>query len=61
MLKNLIRGGAQALLAILALVASTLPARAADSPLVVGFVYVSPIGEAGWTYQHELGRPRRSG
>jgi len=56
MLKNLIRGGAQALLAILALVASTLPARAADSPLVVGFVYVSPIGEAGWTYQHELGR-----
>ena len=24
--------------------------------LKVGFVYVSPIGEAGWTYQHELGR-----
>ncbi|HWQ10305.1 MAG TPA: BMP family ABC transporter substrate-binding protein [Holophaga sp.] len=22
----------------------------------VGFVYVSPIGDAGWTYQHELGR-----
>src|SRR5580765_1372772 len=56
MLKNLIRGGARALLAILALVASTLPSRAADPPLVVGFVYVSPIGEAGWTYQHELGR-----
>ena len=56
MLKNLIRGGARALLAILALGASTLPSRAADPPLVVGFVYVSPIGEAGWTYQHELGR-----
>lgn len=31
-----------------------LPVQAAD--LKVGFVYVSPIGEAGWTYQHELGR-----
>jgi simple sugar transport system substrate-binding protein len=25
-------------------------------PLQVAFVYVSPIGEAGWTYQHEQGR-----
>jgi basic membrane protein A and related proteins len=24
--------------------------------LRVGFVYVSPIGDAGWTYQHDLGR-----
>ncbi|MDH3595474.1 MAG: BMP family ABC transporter substrate-binding protein [Rhodospirillales bacterium] len=29
---------------------------AAAEPLKVGFVYVSPIGDAGWTYQHELGR-----
>ena len=56
MTKNLIRGGARALLAILALVASTSSPHAADPPLVVGFVYVTPIGEAGWTYQHELGR-----
>lgn len=28
----------------------------AQEPLKVGFVYVSPIGDAGWTYQHELGR-----
>ena len=56
MLKNLIRGGARALLAILALAAAPRPSLAADPPLVVGFVYVSPIGEAGWTYQHELGR-----
>ena len=28
-------------------------AAAADN---VGFVYVSPIGDAGWTYQHDLGR-----
>ena len=57
MLKNLIRGSARALFASLALSASASPTQAADPPpLVVGFVYVSPIGEAGWTYQHELGR-----
>jgi simple sugar transport system substrate-binding protein len=26
------------------------------APLEVGFVYVSPIGTSGWTYQHEQGR-----
>lgn len=26
------------------------------APLKVGFVYVSPVGDAGWTYQHDLGR-----
>ena len=31
-------------------------APAANDPLKVGFVYVSPIGDGGWTYQHELGR-----
>jgi basic membrane protein A len=42
--------------------AATLPAigraqgGAAGEPLKVGYVYVSPIGDAGWTYQHELGR-----
>ncbi len=29
---------------------------AADEPLKVGFVYVSPIGEAGWTWQQDIGR-----
>ncbi len=29
-------------------------AQAAE--LKIGFVYVSPIGDAGWTYQHDLGR-----
>jgi len=28
----------------------------ADEPLKVGFVYVSPIGEAGWTWQQDIGR-----
>ncbi len=30
-------------------------ALAAD-PYKVAFVYVAPIGDAGWTYQHDLGR-----
>jgi basic membrane protein A and related proteins len=25
-------------------------------PLKVAFVYVSPVGQAGWTYQHDIGR-----
>lgn len=32
-----------------------LPAHAAD-PLKVAFVYVGPVGDAGWTYAHEQGR-----
>ncbi|WP_263140590.1 BMP family ABC transporter substrate-binding protein [Pseudomonas sp. RIT-PI-AD] len=33
----------------------SLAAFAAD-PLKVGFVYVGPVGDHGWTYQHEQGR-----
>lgn len=25
-------------------------------PLKVGFVYIGPVGDFGWTYQHDLGR-----
>jgi len=28
----------------------------AQEPLKIGFVYVSPVGDAGWTYQHDLAR-----
>ena len=31
------------------------PAQAAD-PFKVGFVYVGPIGDHGWTYRHDEGR-----
>src|SRR5437870_7862067 len=31
-------------------------AAAAQEPLKIGFVYVSPIGDAGWTFQHDQGR-----
>jgi basic membrane protein A and related proteins len=40
-------------------VALALPAVAqpkAGEPLKIGFVYVSPIGDAGWTFQHDTGR-----
>jgi simple sugar transport system substrate-binding protein len=32
------------------------PLHAADDPLKVGFVYVGPIGDHGWTYRHDVGR-----
>ena len=34
---------------------AVLSAQAAD-PLKVAFVYVGPVGDAGWTYAHEQGR-----
>jgi len=65
MLKNLSRGAWALLAAVVACAAAAAtgaatPApstpAATKTPLVVGFVYVTPVGEAGWTYQHELGR-----
>jgi basic membrane protein A len=47
MLKNLIGVLACALV-------TSLPHAA--EPLKVGFVYVSPVGQAGWTFQHDQGR-----
>src|SRR6185437_5238577 len=35
---------------------ATLTAAAADAPFKVGFVYVSPVGDAGWTSQHDAAR-----
>jgi simple sugar transport system substrate-binding protein len=31
-------------------------AAQSKEPLKIGFVYVSPIGDAGWTFQHDTGR-----
>jgi len=47
MVKNL-------LLAITMLFAFTLTATAKQ--LTVGFIYVGPIGDHGWTYRHDIGR-----
>src|SRR6202163_2596432 len=41
--------------AALAVVASVGSASAADK-LKVGYVYLGPVGDFGWTYQHEVGR-----
>jgi basic membrane protein A and related proteins len=49
--KNLARAAALA-----AALLSPFHTPAQTPPLKVGFVYVSPVGEAGWSYQHDLGR-----
>ena len=40
--------------------ALTLPfagkAMAADEPLKIAFMYVGPVGDMGWSYQHDQGR-----
>ena len=54
MLKNLPRGASAALLGVIAALVVARPAQAAV--LRACFVYVSPVGQAGWTYQHDLGR-----
>ncbi len=41
---------------LLACVAGFSLSASAEDKLKVGFVYISPIGDAGWTYQHDLGR-----
>lgn len=52
MYKNLARAAAAAA----ALLSPLLTPAQTTAPLKVGFVYVSPVGEAGWSYQHDLGR-----
>ena len=49
--------GALAAIALLPAFALSSVASAADSaPLKVGFVYVGPVGDAGWTTQHDMAR-----
>lgn len=54
MRQNLARGLLAAICAVL--LGLTTTTMAAAPPLKVAFVYVSPIGDAGWTYQHDQGR-----
>ncbi|RVU82884.1 BMP family ABC transporter substrate-binding protein [Leucothrix sargassi] len=42
--------------ALTSVLALTAASAAAEDKLKVGFIYVSPIGDAGWTFQHDLGR-----
>ena len=52
MRKNIIMAAAAAALAI----GSSGPGAYAQGKLKVGFVYLGPVGDFGWTYQHEVGR-----
>ncbi|MBM3603667.1 MAG: BMP family ABC transporter substrate-binding protein [Alphaproteobacteria bacterium] len=38
------------------IMALAAPALAQDEPLKVGFIYVGPVSDGGWTYQHDQGR-----
>lgn len=42
--------------AVTAALAFGINVATAEDPLKVGFVYVGPTGDAGWTYGHDLGR-----
>ena len=46
-----------ALAAVLAIATITFHARAADK-LKVGFVYLGPVGDFGWNFQHDVGRKK---
>src|SRR6186713_2287964 len=42
--------------ALAASLSAAAQAPKAGEPLKIGFVYVSPIGDAGWTFQHDMAR-----
>ena len=50
-----ILGAAAAVVAAVA-VASNVPVAKGADKLKVGFIYLGPVGDYGWTYQHEVGR-----
>ena len=45
----------KSLLVSLGLLAGASIAQA-EEPLKVGFVYVGPVGDLGWSYEHDMGR-----
>jgi len=51
-LKNIVIGG----LALAGLALSAATGITAQEKMKVGFVYVGPIGDHGWSYQHDQGR-----
>jgi basic membrane protein A len=56
MTKKMIRSALVAASLLPAIAISPLVFAADSAPLNVGYVYVSPIGEAGWTTQHDAAR-----
>jgi basic membrane protein A and related proteins len=53
--KNL-RRAIGVLVAVVTIASTLAPAAARAAPLQACFVYVSPVGQAGWSYQHDQGR-----
>lgn len=53
-IKQIVKPGLAA--AVIALSAAAGGAIAQDDPTKVGFVYVGPVGDHGWTYRHDIGR-----
>lgn len=53
--RTILTTGVAAFSAMLCAVPLTAAAAAA-APIKVAFVYLDPIGDSGWTYQHDLGR-----
>jgi basic membrane protein A and related proteins len=53
-LQNLVRR--VAVLAGMAVMATVPALQAADVPLRVAFLYVGPVGDSGWSYQHDVAR-----
>lgn len=56
MLKSAIAVAAVLALTATAAFASPAGEEGGDAGLKVGFIYVGPIGDHGWTYQHDRGR-----
>ncbi len=56
-MKRLLMTAASAALAVAAVaIAATSHTASAADKLKIGFVYLGPVGDLGWTYMHELGR-----
>nr|WP_211461330.1 BMP family ABC transporter substrate-binding protein [Collimonas silvisoli] len=51
-----VRSTVAAMAAGASLMLGILPTTQAAEPLKVAFVYLGPIGDGGWTYQHDQGR-----
>jgi basic membrane protein A and related proteins len=56
MSKRFMRGALTAIALLPALALSSAASAAESAPLKVGFVYVGPVGDAGWTTQHDMAR-----
>ncbi|MPV85161.1 BMP family ABC transporter substrate-binding protein [Ostreibacterium oceani] len=45
-----------AMLSSIALTFASATEESVETPLKIGFVYVGPVGDFGWSYQHDQGR-----